>query len=182
MRHPLFAAAIGAALVIATPAAAEVVHSDSGGFASVHSAVVAADQASVWRELVHPENWWSHSWSNNSANLSLHAQAGGCFCETIPASAEAPAGSVEHARVLAVMPHRTLRMSGALGPLQSEGLAGTLTVELASVEGGTRIVWSYVIGGHSRIDLGALASVVDSVQGEFLGGLTGQLGGDISSD
>ena len=165
----------------AAPAQAEIVESTYGGFASVRTATVAADAQTVWRELLHPEYWWSHTWSDNSANLSLHAQAGGCFCETIPATQDIPAGSVEHGRVLTIMPYRTLRLAGALGPLQTEGLAGTLTVDLRSGEGGTQIIWSYVIGGQSRFDLGEMADVVDQVQGEFLGGLVARLGGDISA-
>lgn len=164
---------------LAVSAQAQSLDGDADGFASSHSALVAAPRAEVWRELVHPENWWAHTWSDNSANLHLDARAGGCFCETIPASDGWPAGSVEHMRVVMVMPGRVLRMAGSLGPLQSEGLAGALTITLSDEGEGTRISWDYVTGGHSRIDLETIAPVVDTVQREFLGDLVDRLGGAV---
>ncbi len=172
-----------AASLLATPAAAEVVESDHGGFASTHSVVVDADRQAVWRELVHPETWWSHTWSDNPANLRLDVRAGGCFCETIPAANGWSAGSVEHMRVIAVFPGTMLRMSGSLGPLQAEGMVGTLTVTLADEDvgggEGTRITWDYITGGEAHYPPGSLANIVDSVQAEFLGGLVGRLGGAV---
>ncbi|TIX50419.1 SRPBCC family protein [Alteraurantiacibacter aquimixticola] len=179
MRRSMFALAAALPASFATSATAEVVPSETGGFASTHTAVVAADPAATWAMLIEPQHWWSHSWSDNSANMSLNPVAGGCFCEVIPDPAGGAPGSAEHARVVMVMPGRTLRMVGALGPLQSEGLAGTLTVTLAEVDAGTQITWDYVIGGQSRLPLGELAPVVDSVQAEFLGGLVEALGGAV---
>ncbi len=166
-----------AALLLATPASAEIIESAHGGFASTHSVVVAADRAEVWRELIQPEGWWSHTWSDDSANLRLDAQAGGCFCESVPSADGWPAGSVEHMRVLMVMPGSTLRMSGSLGPLQAEGLVGTLTVTLTEVDEGTQITWDYITGGQARFPIDEFGPVVDSVQAEFLGGLVARLGG-----
>ena len=162
---------------MASAASAEVVESTSGGFATRHTAVVDADRAAVWQALVHPENWWAHTWSNDSANLRLDAFAGGCFCETLPAADGWPAGSVEHMRVVFVQPGSTLRLAGSLGPLQPEGLAGTLSVTLADEGEGTRITWEYITGGQSRIPLDQFAPIVDSVQAEFLGGLVENVGG-----
>ncbi|MCB2065138.1 MAG: hypothetical protein KDE15_00695 [Erythrobacter sp.] len=168
--------------LLATTAAAEVIDSSHGGFATRNVAVVAADRHAVWAELVHPENWWSHTWSGDSANLRLDAEAGGCFCETIPAADGFPAGSVEHMRMVTVMPGRVLRMAGSLGPLQAEGLTGTLTVTLEQAgEGRTRITWDYITGGQASFDPAAFATVVDGVQAEFLGGLVGRLGGPVDS-
>lgn len=170
-----------AALVSAIPASAEVIESAHGGFATRDSAVVAAERQAVWNALLHPENWWSHTWSGDSANLHLDAQAGGCFCETIPARDGWPAGSVEHMRVLTVMPGSTLRMSGALGPLQAEGLTGTLTVTLEDVDGGTRITWDYISGGEARFPVEQFGPIVDGVQSEFLGELVALLGGAVEA-
>lgn len=165
--------------LLAAPASAEVVESASGGFATHDSAVVAADRQAVWNALVHPEGWWSHTWSNDSANLSLNPRAGGCFCEALPAADGWGEGSVEHMRVIMVMPGSTLRMSGSLGPLQSEGLVGTLTVTLEDVEQGTQIRWDYVTGGEARFPAAQFAPVVDGVQSEFLTGLVNSLGGAV---
>ena len=82
-------------------------------------------------------------------------------------------------RVIGVMPGAMLRMSGALGPLQSEGLLGTLTVTLEDVEQGTRITWEYVIGGQARFPAAQFAPVVDGVQTEFLTSLVSRLGGAV---
>lgn len=177
------AAALGAGATSA-PAWAEIVESQSGGFASSNSAIVSASREEAWEALVHPEGWWSHTWSNDSANLSLDPRAGGCFCEALPAGLEgitAP-GSVEHMRVVMVRPGVMLRLSGALGPLQSEGLAGTLTVTLAEAKGGTRITWEFVTGGQARFAFESFAPVVDGVQREFLNGLVAALGGAVADD
>lgn len=172
-------AAVAAWGCAAVPASAEVVRSETGGFASSNTVVVAADRTATWAMLVQPDQWWTHSWSNNSANLSLDPQAGGCFCEVIPDPAGGPAGSAEHARVVMAMPGKTLRMVGSLGPLQAEGLAGTLTVTLSEVEQGTAIRWDYVIGGQWRLPADQMAPVVDGVQAEFLGALAEALGGAV---
>ena len=82
-------------------------------------------------------------------------------------------------RVITVMPGRTLRMSGSLGPLQAEGLIGTLTVTLEEVEQGTRINWEYVTGGQARFAAADFAPVVDGVQTKFLNGLVERLGGAV---
>lgn len=174
MKHAILAAAFG---LLAAPASAEVIESSHGGFATRDVAVVAADRQTVWNALIHPEDWWSHTWSDDSANLRLDARAGGCFCETIPATGGWPAGSVEHMRVIMVMPGSTLRLVGSLGPLQSEGLTGTLTVTLADEGEGTRITWDYITGGEARFDPGQFGPVVDGVQSEFLGGLVRHVGG-----
>lgn len=169
-------AALGCAAV---PASAEVVRSETGGFASSNSVVVGADRAATWAMLVEPQMWWTHSWSNNSANLSLDPRAGGCFCEVIPNPEGGAPGSAQHARVVMVMPQSTLRMVGSFGPPQSEGLAGTLTVTLSEVEQGTAIRWDYVIGGQWRMSAEQMAPVVDRVQAEFLGALADALGGPV---
>ncbi len=177
MRTPVLT--IIGALALTAPASAEVVETASGGFATHDSAVVAADRQAVWEALVHPQQWWSHSWSDDSANLTLEPVAGGCFCETIPAQGSWPAGSVEHMRVIMVIPGSVLRMSGSLGPLQAEGLAGTLTVTLEDAGEGTRISWDYITGGEARYPPAQFAPVVDGVQSEFLGALVDRLGGSV---
>lgn len=163
------------------PVAAELVESDSGGFATHDEAIVSADRSAVWQELVQPENWWSHTWSDDSSNLTLEPVAGGCFCETIPAQGDWPDGSVEHMRVIMVIPGSILRMSGALGPLQSEGLVGTLTVTLDDEGEGSRISWDYVTGGEARFPASQFAPVVDGVQSEFLAALVERLGGAVDT-
>lgn len=149
---------------IAAPAAAEVTATEQG-FTVTNSAIVAAPAAEVWAALVQPSRYWNpaHSYSGDGANLSLEPRAGGCFCETLP-----DGGSVEHLRVTMVQPGRLLRLSGALGPLGTEGLAGGLTWELEAAEGGTRVTQTYVVGGHMRFDRATIAPAVDGVLREQL--------------
>jgi uncharacterized protein YndB with AHSA1/START domain len=154
-----------AALACAAPAAAEVTGRNEAGFATFANATVAATPDRVWAALTEPKHWWNpaHSWSGNGSNLSLEPAAGGCFCETLPGG-----GSVEHMRVIYAAPGHRLRMVGALGPLQAEGLAATLTVALEPVAGGTRIDWTYKVGGYTDYPTDEIAPAVDGVMSKQL--------------
>jgi hypothetical protein len=168
MRHvlALILAALGPA-----PAVAEVAAVSETGFVSHNEAVVLAPPAEVWDWMLKPSVWWdsAHTYSGSAANLTLAPLAGGCFCESIPAANGVPAGQVEHMRVVYVDPRvHTLRLSGGLGPLQSEALTGVLTMTLEQTGDGTKISWDYVVGGYSRTPMADLASPVDRVIGEQL--------------
>jgi hypothetical protein len=175
MRHVLTCIAGG--LAAASPAAAEVTASSDSGFVSHHEAVVTAVPAAVWAAMLEPAGWWNgeHTYSGNAANLTLEPVAGGCFCEAIPGSPGAPAGQIEHMRVLYLAPNATLRLSGGLGPLQSEAVTAVLTMQLAPSGEGTRITWDLVVGGYMRPPMAALAPIVDQVIGEQLTRLTAGL-------
>lgn len=168
-------AAVVAGLLLAAPAAAEILPTQGGGFSSSHSALVPAQPEDVWRELVRPEYWWTQTLSNDPANLRLDLRAGGCLCEDVPSATGRRGGEAEHARVVLVMPDEMLRLAGALGPLQSEGLTGSLTVTLTPEAGGTRIAWDYVVGGAGRFDLSAMGVQVDSGQGGLLRALVSRI-------
>ena len=79
-------------------------------------------------------------------------------------------------RVINAEQPRVLRMSGALGPLQSEAVQGTLTIVLKPVDGGTRIMWEYVVGGYMRLKTEQIAPLVDVVLGEQVSRLAARLG------
>lgn len=170
----LLPAALAAAMFGATPAYADVaVQADNGFVVQTALDIPGKSPPEVWQALLKPAKWWNplHSWSGDADNLYLDAQAGGCYCELLPLPKDAPAGmrrgSVEHARVLATMPPRLLRMVGALGPLQGEALTGTLTITLkANPDGGTHMVWSYVVGGFMRMKVADIAPIVDKVLAE----------------
>ena len=166
--------------VTASPAAAEVVASSESGFVSRNAVEVPASPAAAWVALARPSDWWNgeHSYSGSAANLTIEAVAGGCFCETIPAGDGAAAGQVEHMRVVYVDPRaRTLRLTGALGPLQSEAVVGALTMTIEPSGSGSRIVWDYVVGGYARVPMAELAPLVDRVVGEQLTRLAARVGG-----
>jgi len=136
------------------------------GFLVEHHFAIAATPAAAWEVLVHPERWWpkDHTWSGEAANLSLAAEAGGCFCERWPE------GSVEHGRVIFVRRARLLRFAGALGPLQELAVTGVLTVTLAPGEQGTEATVTYRVSGDPSHRLDAFAAAVDQVIGQQFGG------------
>lgn len=173
----------------ASPALAEVIEAHEDHFITKAEAVVDADRKATWLALISPSRWWSseHTWSGDAANLRLTPQAGGCFCETIP-EAETPdggftlQGSVEHMRVVQAYPEAALRMSGALGPLQSEPVTGILTIAISEAEEGpegeprTRIVFEYNVGGKMRYPIPVISQAVDGVMTLQLAGLAKELG------
>lgn len=176
----IIGAVLGAALfscLSAMPAHAELVQQSESGFVVRHTVEVARTPMEAWETLIAPSRWWAkeHSWSGDPANFYLDAQASGCFCEQLPPPKGAPegtrGGSVEHMRVIYSEPGRVLRMSGALGPLQGEAVHGTLTVTLKPVDGGTRILFEYVVGGYMRFPVAEIAPQVDKVISMQLGRL-----------
>ncbi len=163
--------AVLALLATAGPGHAEVVASSQQGFALRYTGEVAATPEQAWAAMAEPARWWDpeHTYSGDAAALTLGMEAGGCFCETVPAGPLGPQpGTIEHMRVIYAMPSRMLRMSGALGPLQSEALSGVLTATFApgGGTGGTQVTWEYVVGGYMRPDPTEMAPLVDAVLGQ----------------
>lgn len=161
-----------AVFACSAPAAAEVTSRTGSGFAVTGRLPAAVTPEQAWAALVEPSLWWDpeHSWSGQGANLSIEPRAGGCFCERLP-----DGGSVEHMRVIYAAPGKQLRMSGALGPLQGEGLAATLTVMLEQQGERTTIAWTYKVGGHTELPLERIAPAVDAVLSAQFRRLSGHL-------
>src|ERR1051325_6753984 len=150
---------LGALALSAIPAEADVVSSSPSHFDIESHVIVAATPARTYEALGQIGAWWNgeHSYSHDARNLRLELWAGGCFCETLP-----DGGTVEHMRVVQALPGRSLRMSGALGPLQAEALTGTLSWSLREVPGGTEITSVYLVSGHVRGDTSAYAAPVEA--------------------
>lgn len=170
------------ALSAAAPVAAAVTTVTETGFVVRLVAETTASPNETWDAMVAPAGWWdgAHTYSGDAANLTIDPRASGCFCEALPALKDAAqgaqAGSVEHMRVIYAEPGRFLRMSGGLGPLQSEAVVGTLTMTLKAQDGTTRILWEYVVGGQMRYKAGQIASAVDQVLAQQIGRLAKKLG------
>jgi len=148
-------------LLLAPNLLAEVNGSNDLGFTSQHTLVIAAPRARVFTALTSEiDRWWdaAHSYSGSAANFSLDARPGGCFCEAMPH------GGVEHMRVVFVAQDSELRMQGGLGPLQTMAVSGSMQFLLDDVAGGTRLRYSYSVGGYHGDGLAAVAPAVDSVQ------------------
>jgi uncharacterized protein YndB with AHSA1/START domain len=152
-------------LAVAGPARAEVKSVAPNGFEVVTVATIAAPADRVYSALGEVGHWWSpsHTFSRDAANLSMELRAGGCFCERLKGG-----GSVQHLQVVYAAPGEGLRLRGALGPLQMEGVDGTLAWTLKSAEGGTSVTQSYVVGGYIRGGTEAWAPRVDQVLDEQL--------------
>ena len=186
-------ALLAAPLIAAVPAGAEVTESSPTHFVVRHAVDVDASPEDAWLALIAPGDWWNdaHPWSADASNMTLTPQAGGCFCEKIPAE-DGPdsfglEGSVQHMMVVQAVPHKVLRMRGGLGPLQSEPVDGVMTITLQPIEreegepAGTRITWEYVVGGTMRFKIEEISKAVDGVIGEQVLGLAKALGGPIDA-
>ena len=149
-----------AAVLAATPAAAEVVSAGADGFLVRNRVEVSAPPVRVYGQLLQPDRWWesSHTYSKSAGNLTLDARPGGCFCEKL-----ANGGSVEHLRVLFVRPAELLRLQGGLGPVQGEAVSGVLTFELKPSGAGVEVVQTYRIRGFTAAEAAQWAPAVDGM-------------------
>ena len=150
---------------------AEVKVATSDAFVIAYSQRIAAAPARVYAALSGIDAWWNsaHTWSGDAANLSLKAEAGGCFCERWKD------GSVEHGRVIMAMPNKLLRVQTALGPLQARAVTGVLTFQLAPEDKdgavATMLTLTYVVNGAGSSALDKSAPAVNEVLGEQFGRL-----------
>jgi hypothetical protein len=175
----LFYFPVTAVAVFSVPANAEIKAQSDSGFNIVHMARLEARPDEIWKRLVAPKDWWNkaHSWSGSVEGFYIDAQAGGCFCELFQERQKdgklKTAGSVEHMRVIFAQPGKVLRMQGALGPLQSEAVTGTLTVAIEPEKDGaaTKLSFSYVVGGYMRYKVNEIGPAVDKVIGLQFAGL-----------
>jgi uncharacterized protein YndB with AHSA1/START domain len=153
------------ALTVAGPATAEVKSATPNGFEAATTVTIAASPDRVYAAFGEVDRWWSssHTFSRASANLSLELRAGACFCERLKGG-----GSVQHLQVVYAAPGEGLRLRGALGPLQVEGVDGALAWTLKPTEGGTSLTQSYVVGGYIRSGMEQCVSRVDRVLDEQL--------------
>lgn len=151
-----------AACALAPLAHAEVKESSADAFFLTYEGGVAAPTAKAYADIVQIGKWWSseHTYSGKAVNLTLKADAGGCFCERWKD------GSVEHGEVLMAMPGKVLRLRTALGPLQERALTGILTFWLKNEDSATTLTVEYRVNGANESGLDQLAPSVDAMLGE----------------
>ncbi|MEN8719096.1 MAG: SRPBCC domain-containing protein [Oceanococcaceae bacterium] len=157
------------AVVLASPAAAEVVASSDAHYVLRHEALSNDSPAALWQRLIHPQRWWSpaHTYSGDAAHLRLDAQAGGVWRE------DWDGGSVRHGTVLAALPGTMLRLDAPFGPLAGAGAHVVWTITLHADGDGTRVQFDEVASGPPSAKLAQLAPAVDGVKSEALRRLTG---------
>ena len=149
---------------------AEIVSAGSGGFSIRHTAELpTAVPTAVWTVLLDPSRWWDaeHTYSGDAHNLTLDPHVGGCFCEKLGLYA-----GVEHLRVVYIQPGKTLRLSGALGPLQQFGIAASLTWQIEPLANGSRLTMTYNAGGFADRPMADWAPQVDEMLGAQVQRLT----------
>lgn len=140
---------------------AEVADSSTNGFTVKTLIAIQASPAEVYRRLVHNVgDWWSaqHTFSGDARNLTIDEKSMGCFCETLPGQ-----GGVRHMEVLRFVQGKTLVLSGALGPLQSLAVTGTMTIQLSPGDTGTTMEVTYAVAGYLPAGMNTWAAPVDSV-------------------
>jgi uncharacterized protein YndB with AHSA1/START domain len=150
------------------PASAEIKSSAAHTLLVEHKLTSTADPARLYRALSQINRWWSskHTFSGSAANLSLRADAGGCFCERWKD------GSVEHGRVIQTARDKLVRLSTALGPMLDMAVTGVLSFQIeprpAKPAGpaGSELVVTMRVSGDPSHTLATLAGPVDGVIGE----------------
>lgn len=162
MRNAIIAVIV---ILFAPLAVAEVRDSASNGFTTVSEVVIDATRAEAWVAAIDIGKWWSsdHTISGDAARMSIEARTLGCFCESLGEQA-----GIVHLTVTSVMPTVLLRMTGGLGPLGLMGVDGNMTWEFEDAEEGTRVRFTYAVGGYMAGGLDQVAGPVDGVLGEAL--------------
>jgi len=144
-------------------ARAEIVSAGPSGFSLRHTAETPnVAPPVIWAALADVAKWWDpeHTYSGDARNLTLEPFVRGCFCEKLGLYA-----GIEHGSVVYAMPAKTLRISGALGPLQEFGITGVMTWQIEPAAGGSRITFTYNVGGFADRPLADWAPIVDEVLG-----------------
>jgi hypothetical protein len=142
---------------------AEIVNAGPNGF-NLRHVIEAPNVAApvVWAALADISKWWDpeHTYSGDARNLTLDPTVRGCFCERTSLYA-----GIEHGTVVYAQPAKTLRIVGALGPLQEFGVTGAMTWQIDAAGGGSRITLTYNVGGFADRPLSDWAPIVDEVLG-----------------
>lgn len=148
-------------LAVDSDSRAEIVNAGPNGF-SIRHIVDAPNVAPpvIWAALADVAKWWDpeHTYSGDARNLTLEPLVRGCFCEKLSLYA-----GIEHATVVYAQPAKTLRLLGALGPLQEFGVTGSLTWQIDAAAGGSRVTMTYNVGGYADRPLSDWAPIVDEV-------------------
>jgi len=156
---------LGALLLTATPASAEVVSASSNGFEVRYTLNLVVPANIAFQAFADVPGWWDpeHTYSGNSSNLSLNLSPGGCFCERFDKG-----GGIEHMHVTYVDPGKHVILTGALGPLLYEATTGVMDVQVKSAAGGSQLMLDYRVAGFAKGNADELAPAVDKVLTEQL--------------
>jgi hypothetical protein len=151
---------LGAIALVSTSASAEVVSASSNGFEVRQTVNLVVPPVAAFDAFRNIGAWWDpeHTYSGDSANLSLALVPGGCFCERLPKG-----GGIEHMRVTYIEPGKHVVLTGALGPLLYEAVTGVMDVQVKTIAGGAQLTLDYKAAGFAKGGADKLAPAVDSV-------------------
>ena len=152
-----------AAVFVGSPVSAEVLSASEHGFEIQHSVNLVVPPAQTFDAFGRISQWWNkdHTYSGDSARLSLQQRPGGCWCETLD-----DGGGIEHMRVALVRPGDQLVLTGGLGPLLYEAATGVMDVKVTPIAGGSRLVMNYRAAGFAKGGAAKMAPLVDKVLAE----------------
>ena len=156
-------ASVIAASLLASPTFASVPILTPNTFIVQHIVDLDIPPDQAFRAFGKLPQWWDpqHTYSGNASNLRLKLKAGGCFCENMPRR-----GSIEHMRVSLVQPGERLVLTGALGPLLFQGVAGVMDITFEKSRRGTLVVMHYRVAGFAYSNADKNAPLVDKVLAE----------------
>ncbi len=138
---------------------AEVSDSSANVFTIKIVTTIHAAPADVYDHLLRVGDWWdpNHTFSHDAHNLSIEERAGGCYCEKLTD------GGVRHGEVVYFVHGKMLRISTAMGPMQTLGVAGALTFTVSPSDGATKLEVTYAVGGYLHQGLDTFADPVNGV-------------------
>jgi hypothetical protein len=149
--------------LLASPAAGEVVSAGPNGFHVRQSVQIVVPTDTAYAGFGRVGSWWNkdHTYSGDSANLSMTLSPGGCFCERLPNG-----GGIEHLRISYLDPGKRIVLTGSLGPLLYEATSGVMDMKFERTAGGSKITMDYKVGGFANGGADKMAPLVDSVLAE----------------
>ncbi|MGI8610764.1 MAG: ATPase [Sphingomicrobium sp.] len=152
-----------ATLAAPAVAQAEVVSANTNGFEVRHVVQTVIPQSATFDAFGQVSQWWSkdHSYSGDTANMSLSLNPGGCFCERLPSG-----GGIEHMRVAYVVPGERVVLTGSLGPLLYEATSAVMDVKVERIAGGSRLVMNYRAAGFANGGADKWAPLVNQMLGD----------------
>jgi hypothetical protein len=151
------------ALLITSPATAEVLSASEHGFEVQQSVNLVVPQPKAFAAFGQIGQWWNkeHTYSGDAARMVLQMRPGGCLCESF-----AHGGGIEHMHVAYVQPGERVVLTGSLGPLLYEATAGVMDVKVEPIAGGSRVTLNYRAAGFAKGNGAEMAPLVDQVLGE----------------
>ncbi len=147
-----------AALLVATPASAEVIARTADGFTLRYQLAMESTPDDILSTMSHVSDWWdsAHTYSGDARNITIDMTPGGCWCETLPNGTD-----FRHGTVVAVETDR-LAFNAPFGPLNGKATRADLTVTWPGENRGWMVTWVMAVEGPG---LGAYADGVDAVMG-----------------